>query len=84
MIYQRHIPQEELVSAQMEMLMQNGRRSTISLHFVGIVAAVVMFWSYLPVTTVLLWAAAFLVLLGIITGMLWRARIHRILRIGQE
>ena len=29
-------------------------------------------------------AVAFLVILGIVTALLWRARIHRILRIGQE
>jgi putative ABC transport system permease protein len=32
----------------------------------------------------LLLALAFLVILGIVTALLWRARIHRILRIGQE
>lgn len=63
MIYQRHIPREELVAAQLEMLMQNGRRSTISLHLVGILATIVMFWPYLPISMVMLWAAAFLVLL---------------------
>jgi len=63
MIYQRHIPREELLAAQLEMLMQNGRRSTITLHFVGVVAAVVMFWPYMPLTAALLWAAAFLLLL---------------------
>lgn len=63
MIYQRHIPREELVAAQLELLMQNGRGSTISLHFVGILATVVMFWPYLPFAGVLLWAVAFLALL---------------------
>ncbi|NQX90321.1 MAG: diguanylate cyclase [Halioglobus sp.] len=63
MIYQRHMPREELVAAQLEMLMQSGRRSTISLHFVGIVATVAMFWPYLPLTVTLLWAAGFLALL---------------------
>jgi hypothetical protein len=29
-------------------------------------------------------AVAFLVILGIVTALLWRARIHHILRIGQE
>jgi hypothetical protein len=29
-------------------------------------------------------AVAFLIILGIVTALLWRARIHRILRIGQE
>jgi hypothetical protein len=32
----------------------------------------------------LILAAAFLVILIIVTAMLWRARIHRMLRIGQE
>jgi putative ABC transport system permease protein len=32
----------------------------------------------------LLLALAFLAILGIVTALLWRARIHRILRIGQE
>jgi hypothetical protein len=32
----------------------------------------------------LLLAVAFLVILGIVTALLWRARIHRVLRIGQE
>lgn len=63
MIYQRHIPQDELIAAQMEMLMQSGRRSTISLHFVGVVATVVMFWPFVPLVTALLWAAVFLMLL---------------------
>jgi len=27
---------------------------------------------------------AFLIILGIVTALLWRARVHRILRIGQE
>jgi diguanylate cyclase (GGDEF)-like protein len=63
MIYQRHIPREELLAAQMEMLMQSGRRSTISLHFVGVSAAVVMFWQYMPFVNTLLWAALFLLLL---------------------
>ena len=63
MIYQRHIPREELLAAQLEMLMQNGRRSTISLHFVGVVAALLMFLPYMPLVTALLWAATFLLLL---------------------
>jgi len=35
-------------------------------------------WLYLILAT------AFLIILGIVTAMLWRARIHRMLRIGQE
>ncbi len=63
MIYQRHIPQEELFSSQLEMLMQNGRLATVSVHLVGVVATVAMFWSFVELSTILLWAAAFLILL---------------------
>jgi len=63
MIYQRHIPREELFSAQLEMLMQNGRLATVVAHLIGVVATVVMFWPFLELSTILLWAAAFLILL---------------------
>jgi diguanylate cyclase (GGDEF)-like protein len=63
MIYQRHIPDEELVSAQLETLMQNGRIATLSAHLVGMVATVLMFWQYLGLKQVLLWAAGFVILL---------------------
>ena len=63
MIYQRHIPQEELFSSQLETLMQNGRIATLSAHSVGVLAAVILFWQYLGISTVLLWAAAFFILL---------------------
>ena len=51
MIYQRHIPPQELIAAQLEMLMQNGRCATISMHLVGVIAAVVMFWPFMSLTT---------------------------------
>ena len=63
MIYQRHIPQEELFSSQLETLMQNSRIATLSSHLVGVLAAVILFWQYLGISTVLLWAAAFFILL---------------------
>ena len=63
MIYQRHIPSEELFSAQLEMLMQNGRLATVSIHLVGVFATILMFWPFMDLTVVLLWAAAFLILL---------------------
>jgi diguanylate cyclase (GGDEF)-like protein len=63
MIYQRHIPPEELFAAQLETLMQNSRKATLSAHLVGVVATVIMFWQYLGVATVLLWASGFLILL---------------------
>jgi diguanylate cyclase (GGDEF)-like protein len=63
MIYQRHIPPQELITAQLEMLLQNGRRATIGLHLAGVIATVLVFWPVVGATTLLLWGAAFLVLL---------------------
>jgi diguanylate cyclase (GGDEF)-like protein len=77
MIYQRHIPREELIAAQLEMLMQNGRRSTISLHFVGVIASVVMFWPFMPFVVTLLWAAAFLILLLVRSLLMSNALVER-------
>ncbi|MEM9256461.1 MAG: GGDEF domain-containing protein [Pseudomonadota bacterium] len=63
MIYQRHMPREELFSAQLELLMQNGRLSMVITHGVGILATVMLFWPYVPFTVILLWAAGFIILL---------------------
>jgi len=63
MIYQRHIPREELFSSQLEMLMQNGRLATVSANLVGVAATVLIFWPFMELSTILLWAAAFLILL---------------------
>ncbi|RLA43944.1 MAG: GGDEF domain-containing protein [Gammaproteobacteria bacterium] len=63
MIYQRHIPREELFSSQLEMLMQNGRLATVSANLVGVAATVLIFWPFMQLSTILLWAAAFLILL---------------------
>ena len=63
MIYQRHIPEQELFIAQLETLMQNGRVATLSAHLVGVIATLLLFWQYLPLSVLLLWAAAFIILL---------------------
>lgn len=63
MIYQRHIPREELFASQLEMLLQSGWLATVSMHLVGVVAAVMMFWPYMPTNTILLLVLGFLVLL---------------------
>ncbi|HEY6130614.1 MAG TPA: GGDEF domain-containing protein [Halioglobus sp.] len=63
MIYQRQIPKGELISAQLEMLLQNGQRATIGMHMVGVLATVLIFWTFMPVMTLLSWAMAFLMLL---------------------
>jgi diguanylate cyclase (GGDEF)-like protein len=63
MIYQRHIPREELFSAQLEMLMLNGQLATVGANLIGVAATIAIFWPFLEFTTILLWAAAFLILL---------------------
>ncbi len=77
MIYQRHIPPQELIATQLEMLLQNGRRATISMHLVGLIATVLMFWRFLPLTYILLWAAAFLILLLIRSLQMSNALVER-------
>ena len=77
MIYQRHIPREELFSAQLEMLMQNGQMATVSLHLVGVLAAASMFWPYMDVTNMLLWAAAFLIFLLLRSLLMSNALVER-------
>jgi diguanylate cyclase (GGDEF)-like protein len=59
MIYQRHIPKEELFSAQLEMLMQNSRMATLGVHLSGIFATVLMFWSSLDEAYLVGWAGSF-------------------------
>jgi diguanylate cyclase (GGDEF)-like protein len=77
MIYQRHIPPEELFSSQLEMLMQNGRLATVSAHLVGVAATVMMFWPFMELTTILLWAAAFLILLLVRSLQMSNALVER-------
>ncbi len=63
MIYQKHIPREELFSAQLETLIQHGRFATLATHLVGVAATLLLFWQYLAPQLMLLWAAGFLILL---------------------
>lgn len=77
MIYQRHIPREELFSAQLEMLMQNGQLATVSAHLIGVAATIAMFWPFLDFTIILLWAAAFLILLLVRSLQMSNALVER-------
>ncbi len=63
MIYQRHIPGDELFAAQLEALMQNGRVATLGAQLVGMLATIALFWQYVPLAVTLLWAAGFFILL---------------------
>ena len=77
MIYQRHMPEEELFSSQLEMLMQNGRLATVSAHLIGVAATIAMFWTFLEISTILLWGAAFLILLLLRSLQMSNALVNR-------
>lgn len=78
MIYQRHIPREELFVAQLETLMQNGRVATLGAHLIGVIATVILFWQYLPLPIILLWAAAFMILLLLRSLQMSNALVERL------
>jgi len=63
MIYQRHIPREELFSAQLELLMQHGRVATISSNLVGVLAVIFLLWPFVELPYLLLWGAVVLIML---------------------
>ncbi|GAB3288388.1 GGDEF domain-containing protein [Parahaliea aestuarii] len=63
MIYQRSIPAEELFSAQLEMLMHSGRIATVTANMLGVLATMVLFWQFVEVSWLLVWACAVLVML---------------------
>jgi len=63
MIYQRHIPREELFSAQLELLMQHGRVATISSNLVGVLAVIFLMWPFVQLPYLLLWGAVVLIML---------------------
>lgn len=62
MIYQRHIPDRELLSAQLELLLQHSRVATIGANLLGLVATVLLLWQFLPLSGLLAWALGVLVL----------------------
>jgi len=63
MIYQRHIPREELFSAQLELLMQHGRVATISSNMVGVLATIALLWPFADFAYLLVWACMVLIML---------------------
>ncbi|MFK8049179.1 MAG: GGDEF domain-containing protein [Halioglobus sp.] len=63
MIYQRNIPREELFSSQLELLMMNARFASVGTNLVGVVVCLLLCWSYLDMSVLLIWAALVLVLL---------------------
>lgn len=77
MIYQRHIPEEELFEAQLETLIQNSRIATLSAQIVGILASIALFWHYLGLPVLLMWGGAFLILLLLLSLQMSNALVER-------
>ena len=77
MIYQRNITREELFPSQLELLMQNARFATIGTHLVGVATAVLLFWSFLDLPSLLLWAAVCLIILLISSLYMSNALVER-------
>lgn len=63
MVYLRSIPDDELFSAQLELLMQHGRVATMSANLVGSCVMLVLLWPYYEATQLLLWGFGLLTLL---------------------
>ncbi len=63
MIYQRHIPSEELFAAQLEMLMQNSRVAILSVHLAGVFAFTLIFWPFFELSYLLMWVSFFIIFL---------------------
>jgi diguanylate cyclase (GGDEF)-like protein len=77
MIYQRNISREELFSSQLELLMQNARFATIGTHLVGVASTLLLFWSFLDLSALLLWAAIFLIILLVCSLYMTNALVER-------
>lgn len=63
MIYARHITPEELLSTQLELVMQNSRAVTGYSQLVGVVATLMLFWPYVDSRAMIMWSVAVLVLM---------------------
>ena len=77
MIYQRNIPREELFSSQLELLMMNARFASVGTNLVGVVACLLLCWSYLDMSVLLIWAALVLVLLLVCSLVMSNSLVER-------
>lgn len=77
MIYQRHMPEGELLAAQLEMLMQNSRVATLGVHLAGVFTTVLMFWSFLELSYLLMWASFFVIFLLVVSLYMSNSLVER-------
>jgi len=62
-IYLRNIPEEELFSAQLELLMQHGRVASMIANVIGAVTVMGVLWPFYGKGNVLIWGFAVMILL---------------------
>lgn len=80
MAYQKHIPEDELIFAQLELLLQNSRVSNLSLHVMGVGIAVAVLWPVFEQSVLLAWAGVFAALLlvrFVVMGIMLRDRSYQ-------
>ncbi|MFT6770261.1 MAG: diguanylate cyclase (GGDEF)-like protein [Congregibacter sp.] len=63
MIYLRNIPESELFSAQLELLMQHARVASMMANLIGVIAVMGLLWPYFDTGGLLLWGFGLLSLL---------------------
>jgi diguanylate cyclase (GGDEF)-like protein len=63
MVYLRSIPEDELFSAQLELLMQHGRVAPMAANLVGAAIGMAALWTFFDAKTLLLWGFGLLALL---------------------
>jgi diguanylate cyclase (GGDEF)-like protein len=63
MAFQRQIPSDELFSAQLEMLMQNGRIASMVANLLGVLAVLILLWPYYERLNLFLWCFGILALI---------------------
>jgi diguanylate cyclase (GGDEF)-like protein len=88
MIYQRHISPDELLSTQLELVMQNGRLATLYSQLIGITATLMLFWPYFEMREMLVWTAVVVCIMLVrwllmnhaLAGYRFRRNPHAVLR----
>ncbi|MEE4108472.1 MAG: GGDEF domain-containing protein, partial [Halieaceae bacterium] len=63
MVYLRSIPEEDLFSAQLELLMQHGRVASMTANLLGVGMTLAVLWPYFDSSLLLLWGFGLLALL---------------------
>ncbi len=63
MVYQRKIPFADLLSAKLELQLQNGRYASVGVHCIGVCALMAVLWFQVSEIYLMVWGGAMLLLL---------------------